>query len=199
MKRVKTATVAMLSAIFVCAAFAPEAYADRGRDKKSVRNRVEIGHDSGRSHRSVRQQTTRSRGHSRESTLNNLRQLSEFADRARSRHDDYRDRHRRHDADREYRRTQRDAIIANAIVDVVGIIANSSTYARPPVYTAPAPTYGHYEIHRVLVREGYYEQSQVWIPDRYDPVRRVTVLGHYETRQRYVPPVYEERRVWVGY
>lgn len=89
----------------------------------------------------------------------------------------------------------RDALIAETIVRVVGIIA-SNTMQPPPPHAAPAPA-GHYETRRTLVREGYWESQQVWVPEQRDPTTGVVVEGHYQVHKRWVPEVYEETQVWV--
>lgn len=101
----------------------------------------------------------------------------------------------------------RDAAIANAIVGVVGIIANAATvpygYSQP-AYPAPAPGYApsysvpQYRTERVLVQEGRYEEYEVWVPDAYDSRTGETVKGHSVIRQRYIPEVWQERQVRVG-
>lgn len=116
-------------------------------------------------------------------------------------HGGYGDRY--YDSDREYARAMRDSAIANAVVGVVGIIANSATapYAvqQPypgPVYQAPvaAPTY---RVERVLVREAHYEEYQTWVPDTYDARTGETIVGHNVVRQRYVPELWQERQVQI--
>jgi hypothetical protein len=57
---------------------------------------------------------------------------------------------------------------------------------------------GHYERQRVLVKDGYYESYNVWVPkDRTGLFGLKVIPGHYEARQRWIPPVYEYRDVWV--
>ena len=118
----------------------------------------------------------------------------------------------------EFADAYRDAAIANAVVGLVGVIANAACQPRPvavaapayaaaPVYAA-APAYaaapvvvqpaGHYEVRRTLVQEGYYENTQVWVPEYNDPATGTIVAGHYETHKRFVPPVYQETQVWVA-
>lgn len=113
-----------------------------------------------------------------------------------------RDRHRH---DNDWADAYRDAAIADAVVGITGIIAGAAMapygYGQP-VYPAPAPVYvapppPRYRTERVLVREGYYEQQDVWVPEFYDRRTGETVRGHYETRQRWVPEVWEERQVQV--
>ncbi|MCX5769192.1 MAG: hypothetical protein NTZ09_02790 [Candidatus Hydrogenedentes bacterium] len=108
----------------------------------------------------------------------------------------------------DYPEAIRDAAIANAIVGVVGIIANTATtpygYSQPAYPPAPGPGYApsysvpQYRIERVLVQEGRYEEYQAWVPDTYDARTGETVRGHYETRQRYIPEVWQERQVRVS-
>jgi hypothetical protein len=66
-------------------------------------------------------------------------------------------------------------------------------YAQPMV----AQPSGHYETRRVLVSEGRTEVYPEWVPEHIDAKGR-HVNGFYETRQRFVPDVYEEQRVWVS-
>jgi len=92
----------------------------------------------------------------------------------------------------EYADAYRDVGIANAVVNLVGIMVSARQQCRPQ---RPA---GHYQRQRVLVKGGYYEQYQVWIPPVYDRHTGEKVGGGYhETRTRWVPDVYEEREVWV--
>jgi hypothetical protein len=116
--------------------------------------------------------------------------------------DDYRDREYYRDREKEYRDANRDAMIANAVVNVVGIIAatQAQKYAQPaPVY-APAPVAsapaGHYETRRTVVQDGYYATERVWVPEYRDGSGAI-VEGHYENHRRWVPPVYQETEVWV--
>jgi hypothetical protein len=101
----------------------------------------------------------------------------------------------------------RDVGIANALVNLVGIIANSPlTNPQPQPYyqgqpqpyyqTQPQPA-GHYERRQVLIKDGYYEDYQVWVPEYQDSRTREIVAGHYETHRRWVPPVYGYQDVWV--
>jgi hypothetical protein len=93
------------------------------------------------------------------------------------------------DPDRAYADAYRDVGIANAVVGLVGVIANSGT----PVYQQPC---GHYERTKVLVQEGHYEETRVWVSEGYDPAARVE-RGHYEIQRRWIPEVYEYRDVLV--
>lgn len=92
----------------------------------------------------------------------------------------------------------RDAALANAAVGLVGVLVNAAVQQQAlrtqPVAVQPA---GHYETRRALVREGYYETRQVWVPDQIDARTGETILGHYETRRLWVAPVYEETQVFV--
>lgn len=92
----------------------------------------------------------------------------------------------------------RDAAIANAIVNVVGILAASSQ-PQVPVALCPPPSAprGHIERQRVLIQEGRTEEYQVWIPEYTIVETGELVVGHYETRRRAIAPVYEEREIWV--
>ncbi len=104
--------------------------------------------------------------------------------------------------DREDARSDayRDAMIADSIVRIVGIIATAprtqARYVAPGPYVA-APSPGHYETRRVIVRAGYWQEEQVWVPEWQDPSSGSVVAGHYETHKRWVPEVYEETQVWV--
>lgn len=135
--------------------------------------------------------------------------------------------------DNYYRRDEiyadaiRDAAIANAVVGVVGIVADSATrsqaykygvnpygapgygaggYGAQPVYTAPSQGYaqaapverGQYVRERIVVEPERYVQEQVWIPERYDPTNgRKIGGGYHETRTQLVPERVEYRDVWV--
>lgn len=97
----------------------------------------------------------------------------------------------------------RDAAIANAIVNVVGILVTANqprfeaAYPTAGVAVAPAGPRGYVERQRVLVQEGRTEEYQVWIPEHRIPETGEVVVGHHETRRREIAPVYEEREVWV--
>jgi hypothetical protein len=100
----------------------------------------------------------------------------------------YYDRHREAEA---YADAYRDAAIANAVVDVVGILVSNSQARR---VAEPA---GHYVTQRRVVKEGFYETYTVWVPETYDSKTGEYIEGHNETRRRWVPEVYEETQVWV--
>lgn len=91
----------------------------------------------------------------------------------------------------------RDAAIANAIVNVVGILATAHQPQAVAVCPAPAPPQGHVERQRVIVQEGRTEEYQVWIPEYTIPETGEVVVGHNETRRRSIAPVYEDREIWV--
>lgn len=92
----------------------------------------------------------------------------------------------------------RDAAIANAIVNVVGILAASSQPPTPVALCPPPPApRGHIERQNVLIQEGRTEEYQVWIPDYTIAETGELVVGHHETRRRSIAPVYEEREIWV--
>jgi len=93
----------------------------------------------------------------------------------------------------------RDAAIANAIVNVIGILATANQPQPVAVYAPPAPVapQGHIERQRVLIQEGRTEEYQVWIPEYTIPATGEVVVGHHETRRRTIEPVYEEREIWV--
>jgi hypothetical protein len=104
-----------------------------------------------------------------------------------------------YEAEKAHADAYRDAAIANAIVNVIGILATANQAQPVAAYTPPAPVVpqGHIERQRVLVQEGRTEEYQVWIPEYTIPATGEVVLGHHETRQRTVAPVYEEREIWV--
>lgn len=97
----------------------------------------------------------------------------------------------------------RDAAIANAIVNVVGILATANqprlqaVCPTQGVAAAPAAPCGYVERQRILVQEGRTEEYQVWIPEYTIPETGELVVGHHETRRREIAPVYQEREVWV--
>jgi len=113
--------------------------------------------------------------------------------------------HHRHDDD--VADAYRDAAIANAVVNLVGIAVTAATQPRvqtvavAPVACAPAPVavaqpQGYYRTEKILVSEGYYEDVRVEVPTTRDQYGR-TINGGYEIRKRRNPPVYEYRPVWV--
>jgi len=106
----------------------------------------------------------------------------------------------------------RDAAIASAIVNMVGMLAATAIQQQPgaglpvavgppasgpvlqaPVAVSPGPAY---ERQQVVVREGYYETAEVWVPE-YQDANGTTVEGHHEVLRRWVPPVYETREIRV--
>ena len=101
--------------------------------------------------------------------------------------------------EKAHAKAYRDAAIANAVVNVVGILATAQQqrqYGACPTQTVSAPR-GHVERQRVLVQEGRTEEYQVWIPQHTIPETGEVVVGHHETRRRDIAPVYEVREVWV--
>lgn len=105
------------------------------------------------------------------------------------------------DSQKESAKAYRDAAIATAAIGVVGTIIGSAIAAdqqrtAPPVAHKPA---GRYVTERVLVREGYHTENRVWVPESRDAATGAVIRGHYETHVQWVPPVYEERQVWVPY
>ena len=100
------------------------------------------------------------------------------------------------EGEKAHAKTYRDAAIANAIVNVVGILATTSQQRQGVVCAAPAPR-GHVEHQRLLVQAGRTEEYRVWVPEYRIPETGELVVGHNETRRREIPPVYEEREVWV--
>lgn len=114
------------------------------------------------------------------------------------RYNDRYDRHGHHDDDMAD--AVKAAAIANAVVGVVGILANAGQpHCPPPMVVAPAPPRGHYVTERVLVQPGHYEQVRAWVPQTRDPYTGCIVGGYYEVQNRWVPDVYELREVWVAY
>jgi hypothetical protein len=118
----------------------------------------------------------------------------------------------RHDPCEEMADAYRDAAIANAVVNLVGVLVTASGQrCNPPaaaaVSAAPQPRYtvqpqapavrGHIEEQRILIREGHYEEYRVQVPEYTVPGTGERVLAHQETRRRWVEPVYEVREVWV--
>jgi len=209
-----TRVLSLALAFSLCGAMlAQPAYADSRRTVRSVR-RPSIGRSIGRSPVSAkpgvrglqrlgglldgRRLSTRTSARRLEG-LGNLLDLGRraYGNRDRDRYGNrYNDRYR---ADKEYADAMRDAAIANAIVGVVGIIAEAAAAPQPVVqqpYVAPAPA-PQYRVERVLVQEGRYEQYQVWVPDTYDRTSGETIKGHYETRERYVPEIWQERHVRI--
>ncbi len=108
-----------------------------------------------------------------------------------------------HRAEHEMADAYRDVGIANAVVDLLGILVaacpqEARAVAVPVVHTAPvAVPSGHIEQQRILIREGHYEQYQVWVPEYVVAATGERVEGHHETRRRWVDPVYQVREVWV--
>ncbi len=98
----------------------------------------------------------------------------------------------------------RDAAIANAVVSIVGILADTairekelSHQARPYPQHGAAPPRGHVQRQRIEVQPGRWEEYRVWVPEYTIEATGERVQGHYETRQRWVPPVIEERDVFI--
>ncbi len=105
-----------------------------------------------------------------------------------------------YEGEKAHAKAYRDAAIANAIVNVVGILATANqpqipVVAGPP--PAPVAPRGYVERQRVLVQEGRTEEYQVWIPEYRIPETGEVVVGHNETRRREIAPVFEEREIWV--
>jgi len=100
----------------------------------------------------------------------------------------------------------RDAAIANAVVNLVGIVATAALQPEPRAVAvaapAPAPVVhaqprGYYRTEQVLVSPGHYEDIRVWIPECRDPYTGRVSGGYHEVRKRWVAEVYEYRPVWV--
>lgn len=98
--------------------------------------------------------------------------------------------------DEQYIKAQRDAAIANAVVSVVGIIADASVRSRQS-YPAHTPS-GSFVQERIVLGPAHYESERVWIEPLYDPhTGRQIGGGYYETRTHYVPETYGYRDVFV--
>src|SRR5690606_40177315 len=109
--------------------------------------------------------------------------------------------HYRREREEEYLKSERTAIIANAVVGIVGALAQGQqgyvASAPPPVvYQAPAPA-GFWQTQRVEVQPGRYQSQRVWVPDQVDPRTNTPIVGHWKEHQVWVPPVYQETQVWV--
>ncbi len=98
--------------------------------------------------------------------------------------------------EKAHAKAYRDAAIANAVVNVVGILATTQQQKACAV-KAPAAPRGHVETQRILVQEGRTEEYRVWVPQYTIPATGEVVVGHHETRQREIAPVYETREVWI--
>lgn len=98
--------------------------------------------------------------------------------------------------EKAHAKAYRDAAIANAVVNVVGILATSQQQ-RVHAVKAPVAPRGHVQQQRILVQEGRTEEYRVWIPQYTIPATGEVVVGHHETRQRELAPVYETREVWI--
>ncbi|MEK7793245.1 MAG: hypothetical protein AAB353_01880 [Candidatus Hydrogenedentota bacterium] len=98
--------------------------------------------------------------------------------------------------DNEYIKAQRDAVIANAVVNVVGIIADASGRSRQS-YPAHTPS-GSFVQERIVLEPAHYETERVWVGPLFDPhTGRQLGGGFYETRTHYVPETYGLRDVWI--
>ncbi len=106
-------------------------------------------------------------------------------------------------ASKDYADAYRDAAIANAVVGLVGVLVNAHVQERAmrtavPVAAAPVQPAGYYATQRTVVREGYYENRQVWVPEHPDPTTGAVIQGHHELHRVWVPPVYQESQVFVS-
>ena len=98
--------------------------------------------------------------------------------------------------DEQYIKAQRDAAIANAVVSVVGIIADASVRSCQS-YPAHTPSGGFVQ-ERIVLEPAHYESERVWIEPLFDPhTGRQVGGGFYETRTRFMPETYGFRDVWV--
>lgn len=105
--------------------------------------------------------------------------------------DGFRD-YRHHSGMDSAARAYRDVGMANAIVNLVGIVA---TTAAQTSNVRPA---GYYAREKVIVQPSHYESVRVWIPEIYDPrTGQKTGGGYYETQTQLVPEVVEYRDVWT--
>lgn len=117
----------------------------------------------------------------------------------------YRNDHHHND---DFAGAYRDAAIANAVVNLVGIAVGAAVqhqaYATP-VVVAPAPVQvvevqpqprGYYRTEQILVSPGHYEDVRVWEPECRDAYGHMSG-GYYVVSKRWIPEVYEYRPVWV--
>lgn len=110
------------------------------------------------------------------------------------------DRHRYED---QTAKAYRDAMIANTVVSMVGMIALTAqnNQCRPQAVAVAAPArpapQGHWEKQSVVTQPARYEQYQEWIPELYDSHTGQKSGGYYEARTRLIPEVVEQRDVWV--
>jgi hypothetical protein len=106
-------------------------------------------------------------------------------------------------AQKEYSDSMRDAAIANAIANVAAAFIASDRFTGPRTGIAPPPApvvtqpQGRYEIRREKVGGGYYERSEVWVPEQVDSATGRVIEGHNETVRQWVPEVWQETQVWV--
>jgi hypothetical protein len=101
------------------------------------------------------------------------------------------------EAQREQADAYRDVAIINGVASILGVVLNNAMQAPPAQYQQQPE--GRYEVQRMVIKEGYWHEYQVHVPDHHDPNTGQKILAHYETRQKWVPPVYEERQIWVPY
>ena len=114
------------------------------------------------------------------------------------------------DIEQERAKAYREAAMINGLVGIAGMLIQSSQPQQYLVQSAPvpvaigpaqtvyvAPPAPRYAQEKVLVREGYEEDIQVWVPETYDPNTGITTVGHNVTQRRWVAPVFENREVRV--
>lgn len=90
-----------------------------------------------------------------------------------------------------HNRTHRNGHLIGAAVYAIGGLIHHQQHVRSS---------GHYESRQVLVRNGYYDEHRVYVPSRYDHHGVLIEFAHYETRSRWIAPVYRSEQVWVpGY
>ena len=107
----------------------------------------------------------------------------------------YGDRRRGRD---EYSDAYREVGFAHAIVNLIGIIAETSTNNRALRQAQPAQPAPQLVREKVVVQPGRYEQYEVQVPARYDPNTGQLLGGGYtETRTRWLPEVVQYRDVYV--
>ena len=106
-----------------------------------------------------------------------------------------------HHREDEMAKAYREVGIANAVVALVGVLAQTSqarAYATAQPAMVQAPVENPWVRERVLVSPPRLETTQVWIPEVYDPRTGAKIGGGYhETRTQVIPEVYEEREVRV--
>ncbi|NIA12988.1 MAG: hypothetical protein GWP08_02820 [Nitrospiraceae bacterium] len=104
----------------------------------------------------------------------------------------------RHRDSDDYADAYREVGFAHAIVNLIGIIAETSTANRALRQTQPTEPAPRLVREKVVVQPGRYEQYEVRIPARYSPNTGQLLGGGYtETRTRWIPEVVQYRDVYV--